>query len=258
MFQRISKLSIALVLATGVLVTPASAADLYVPTGGSLKDEPYVAPFTWTGFYFGGHAGLGVGDTDGTPETFTFAGATVPIPGAIGSFFSTDYDMSGALYGGHIGYNYQTGAFVIGIEGTFTGSSINGDGPSGVGLIVSERDINWLATVTGRLGYAMGRSLIYAKAGVVWGDVDSSVRLGGITVLDGGETHFGWTVGFGYEHALTDHISVRVEYAHIDLGSDTHNLSYNGVFGGPAGIASVGSDVDVVLDTLTLGVSYKF
>lgn len=216
--------------------------------------------FSWTGVYVGGHAGLGTGDTSGLPQTLTIPGipAVIPIPPVIAAFFSSDYDMSGAVYGGHIGYNHQINNVVLGIEASISGSSINGDGPAGIGLIVSEREVDWLASVTGRLGYAMGQSLVYAKGGVAWGKISSTVSLGGIALLEGDETHVGWTAGAGFEHAVNNNLTFRIEYAHYDLGSETHSLSYNGALGGAPGLFSIESDIDAKIDTITLGVNYKF
>jgi outer membrane immunogenic protein len=235
---------------------PANAADLY---DGSLKDTPYVAPFSWTGAYIGVNAGLGAGDAEGRPEAITGGGGEIVIPAPIANFFSSDFDMSGATYGGHLGYNYQSGNVVYGIEGSIAGSSINGDGPAGLGFIVSEREVDWLATVTGRLGYAMGKSLVYAKGGVAFGEVSSSIRLGGISALEGDERHVGWTVGAGFEHAISQNITFRIEYAHVDLGSKTHSMSNTGNLNfAPAGSFALKSDVDMTVDTISVGVSYKF
>ncbi len=239
--------------AAGLLVAaiaqPAGAADLWGPNYGSIKDAPPpVYAFTWTGFYVGGHAGLMTGNTEGTPD---FKCGGDPDCRLAERIFSTDYDMNGAFYGGQIGYNYQFGAAVVGIEGSFSGSSAEGDGPAGPLLITSKRELDWLATVTGRIGYAMGRSLVYAKGGVAWGELQTDVRFGGLTVLSGDETHVGWTAGLGVEHALTDRVTVRIEYAHIDLGSEDHTLK----FGGDPVLKS---EVEAEFDTLSLGVNYKF
>ena len=221
-----------------VVAQPASAADLWGPDYGSIKDAPPAYAFSWTGLYVGGHAGLMTGNTQGTPD--------LGDPDA-NQFFATDYDMNGGLFGGHVGYNYQVGSAVLGIEGSFSGSTAQGDGSSGI-FLTSERELNWLATVTGRIGYAMGRSLVYAKGGVAWGELQTDVKLGGFNIMSGEETHVGWTAGLGVEHALTDHVTVRIEYAHIDLGSEDHSLT-------PVGI---NSEVEAEFDTLSLGVSYKF
>jgi outer membrane immunogenic protein len=222
--------------------------------GGSVKDAPEAA-FTWTGFYVGGHAGLATGDTEGRPESLSLGNNVFPIQGPIATFLSTDYDMNGGVYGGHVGYNKQFNSLVLGIEGSFSGSEINGDGPLLLGFLTTEREVDWLATVTGRVGYAMGRSLVYGRAGVAFGDVSSDVKIGGFSLLSGDETHVGWTIGAGYEYAISDHVTFRVEYAHVDLGAEDHTLTFPGV---PANVFNVKSDVDVKLDTLQVGVSYKF
>jgi len=233
-----------------------------VQAGGSIKDS-YAAPaFSWTGFYVGGHAGLGTGQTTGRPESINgtpIAALLGPVIGpAVSNFFSTDYDMSGAVYGAHVGYNYQTGSAVFGIEASYSGSSISGNSASGI-ILNSDRELDWLATVTGRIGYAMGRSLVYAKGGVAWGEVSTGIGLGGIKILDGGETHVGWTAGAGFEHAITNNVTFRIEYAHIDLGSETHSLGNTGALGIlPPGTLNIGDKVDAKFDTVTIGVSYKF
>lgn len=227
---------------------PVAAADLWGPDyrEGSIKDAPPVYVFSWTGFYIGGHAGLMTGKTEGTPN-FGCADDDCALAEA---FFSTDYDMDGGLFGGQLGYNYQFGSGVVGIEATYSGSTVEGSGSSGI-FLTSKRDLDWLVTLTGRLGYAFGRSLVYAKGGVAWGDLDTDLRVGGISIAKGGDTHFGWTAGLGFEHAITDHVTARIEYAHIDFNSETHRLKF------APGVA-LPSDVDATFDTVTIGVNYKF
>jgi opacity protein-like surface antigen len=79
------------------------------------------------------------------------------------------------------------------------------------------RDLDWLASVTGRVGYAMGRTLLYGMGGVAWSDVHTHVGIGSVPLLSG-SAHTGWIAGFGFEYALSSHVSTRIEYAHIDLG----------------------------------------
>src|SRR5471030_2864744 len=101
-------------LLAAMMAMPSFAADLPRPV---YKAPPrvnpvYVAPFTWTGFYVGINGGYGWGKTN-----WTFAG--------IGS--SGDFNTTGGLVGGTVGYNLQTGAFVFGIEGDFDASWIKGN-----------------------------------------------------------------------------------------------------------------------------------
>jgi outer membrane immunogenic protein len=220
------------------LVTPDALAD-----GMSRRSANAVErPFSWTGFYIGGHAGIATGDTQGDPQ----------LPVGPPNLFSTDFTVNGALYGGQIGYNWQSGLLVLGVEGSLSHSTIQGN-TACVLVLECKRDVDWLATVTGRVGYAMGRTLVYGMAGVAWADVNTNVSVVGIPLLSGGDTHTGWIVGFGFEHALSHHVSVRAEYAHIDLGSADHGLSLVGVGGAPV----LTDSVDLKLDTLRLGVNIK-
>ena len=234
-----------LAAAAGLLIgitQSANAADLWGPDyGGSIKDATPAYAFSWTGVYVGAHAGLMTGNTQGRPD---FGGDPLE------QLFATDYDMNGGLFGGQIGYNYQIGSAVFGIEASYSGSTAQGDGQSAL-IFTSRRELDWLATVTGRAGYAMGKSLVYVKGGVAWGDVNSDVEILGIPFLSGSETHVGWTAGIGFEHAITNNITARIEYAHIDLGSEDHALKVNG-------FKVLDSQVDAEFDSVTIGINYKF
>jgi outer membrane immunogenic protein len=211
-----------------ILAAPAAYAD-----GMARRAAPMEQPFSWTGFYVGGHAGLVTGDTQGSVPPFT-----------------TDYPVNGALYGGQIGYNWQHGLMVYGVEGSLSSSTVEGS-TACVGGLTCSRDLDWLASVTGRVGYAMGRTLLYGMGGVAWSDVHTHVGIGSVPFLSGNATHTGWIAGFGFEYALSSHVSTRIEYAHIDLGSETHNLAFVG--GGP----TIADKVDLKLDTIRLGVNIK-
>jgi outer membrane immunogenic protein len=205
----------------------ASAADL----GGSLKDDRALdAGPRWQGFYAGIHAGLATGDVDSTSLAF---------PASV--------DVSGGLFGGQLGYNWQKGTTVYGLEASLSGSSVEGSSACGV-VFTCSREVNWLATVTGKAGWTMGRSLLYGFGGVAWADMTASGSILGFTI-SGSETHVGWTAGFGLEHALSNRISFKIEYAHVDLGDATHELSG----GGPA----IAVNVNANLDVIRLGVNYK-
>jgi outer membrane immunogenic protein len=211
--------------------------------GGSLKDGPSYG-FSWTGFYIGGHAGLTTGNTQGGVEEFG------PFVSAL---TATDYSMDGAVYGVHGGYNYQSGNYVLGIEGSFSSSDASGN-TTCVVLLNCKRELDWVASLVGRLGYAMDRNLVYVKGGVAWADLQTDVGIVGLDILSGGDTHTGWVVGFGFEHAMTDSILLRIDYSHMDFGSETHELDFT-----PSpGLFTVPSEVDAKFDTLKIGVSVKF
>ena len=205
---------------------------------GAVRDSSAGHAYRWSGLYIGAHAGLATGTTE---ADFPVLGMGLP---------SGDIGFDGALYGGHVGYNLQFGSTVVGIEGSFSGATVSGS--SGCIVLMScERDVEWLATVAARIGYAMDRSLFYATAGVAWSELATTVSLLGCTCLEGSETNQGWLVGFGMEYAITPSIIGRIEYVHVDLGSRTHTLEApGGGFPEPARVA--GS-----LDALRLGASFK-
>jgi outer membrane immunogenic protein len=247
------KVMIAALAALASMSTTAYAADMY--SKGSMKDGPveYEAPvFTWAGLYVGGSAGFGVGDTSGQLKFDNYReietkSIRMEQGFDFGSLFSSDYDVNGAIYGAHIGYNFQRGNLVFGAELGLNGTDMDGSDSCGIlGLAKCERALDWYATAVGRLGYASGRTLFYGFGGVAWGEVQTDVSFFGISILQGEETHVGWTAGLGIEHALSDRFSVRVEYSHVDLGEEDHSFG-----------EGLSSEVDLSFDAIKVGASYK-
>jgi outer membrane immunogenic protein len=208
----------------------ANAADL----GGSYKDEPiasYGPSYSWAGLYVGGSAGFGTGDTETNIEGFKLF----------------DYDMNGAIYGAHVGYNLQRGNVVFGIEASINGTDMDGADDILGPVLASERELDWYATAVARLGYASGKTLFYGFGGVAWADVTTTATILGQNV-ESEDSHVGWTAGLGIEHAVSDRFSVRVEYSHVDLGEGDGLLSDYGAE----------HEVDVKFDAIKIGASYKF
>jgi len=192
-----------------VAAGPAMAADLAVKRP-VYRAPPPVAVFTWTGCYIGGHIGGGW-----TRKTVS---ASELAPG-----ISFTGSTSGFLGGGQVGCNYQFASnWVIGIEGDGSAAGIKGEATTTVlGITGTARaKTDWLASVTGRLGWAAGPLLVYAKGGVAWaGDKYSA----DIPIFDehitASETRTGWTVGGGLEYGFTNNWSAKVEYLYVNLGS---------------------------------------
>jgi outer membrane immunogenic protein len=230
-------------MAALALFTGSAIAD-GMNTRGSIKDS--VQPFSWRGFYVGLHAGLATGNTQGDVPVF--------------DEFSlrTDYELNGALYGAQAGWLGQWGNIVAGVEGTYSGTNIQGSNAC-VAILECQRSIDWIATAVGRAGLAYDRILLYGLAGIAWADVDTNVGIVGFPLVSANETHVGWTVGFGVEWALSDRVSARIEYAHIDLGSETHNLSFAGGGGESLRLegGSISDKVKLEMDTIRLGVNVK-
>ena len=107
--------------------------------------------------------------------------------------------------GGQVGYNFQSGAFVFGVEADFGVMDLNHTRDvytTSWGNYWSKDDGNFYADVTGRIGYAAGPALFYAKGG--WAYLDDKSSVGGYyrsnTNTSWSMNHDGldgWTVGGG-------------------------------------------------------------
>lgn len=198
----------------------AMAADLSRPRPAPVytKAPPAPALFTWTGCYIGGNGGgvfvrkevseVGTGLSDGS------------------------VDFSGGLGGGQVGCNYQFSTWVVGIQGDWDWSGASGSFNNVLfpGEVDSAK-VKSLASVTGRLGYAWDRFLLYAKGGGAWERDDYSATTGAF-VSTASDTRTGWTAGGGGEYAFTDWLTGFVEYDFYDFGTNTENFSgTNGTFG---------------------------
>jgi outer membrane immunogenic protein len=190
-------------------ITSASAADLSMPT----KAPPaYYQPqgYNWTGFYLGINGGGGIGRSDYSGSNF---GGASP-------------NISGAVAGGTIGYNWQINQTVLGLEGDFDWSGIRGDTSCGGGFSCETRN-DWLATARGRLGYTFDRFMPYVTGGAAFGNVKT--RIAG-TGLDNEDTRVGWTAGGGVEGVLSGAWTMKVEYLYVDLGNTDVGLGTNADF----------------------------
>jgi outer membrane immunogenic protein len=188
----------------------------------------YKAPpppvFSWTGWYFGVNGGGGWGTTD---HSATFWATGLP------TLTTGDFDVSGGLVGGTAGYNVQMGQWVWGVETDLDWANINGTftGTIAAGVPFSlVTQLNWLDTARARLGWSFEHTLLYATAGAALGGVTATASASapgfGITAADT-QTRFGWTAGAGIEHAFTPNLSAKIEYLHVDLGSQTQLLVDN-------------------------------
>lgn len=196
---------------------PPPPAPVYAPV-------PY---YNWTGFYIG----LNGGGAWNNNSRFDFPGGP-----------SISVDASGWLAGGTLGYNYQIGAVVLGLEGDIDGSGIRGS-TACLGGLSCEIKNDWLGTARGRIGYAFDRFLPYITGGVAVGNLNASIPGFGSS----SNTNTGWTAGAGAELALSRNWSVKAEYLYVDLG--TFDCTGCGV---PA--PSVGFTTNVVRG----GVNFRF
>jgi outer membrane immunogenic protein len=252
MFRKLLLTCSALAAAT----TFAHAADL--PSRVSAP-VPYVAPvFTWTGFYLGINGGYGWGTSDFTlVQCGCMAG--MGMGGMTGQHIAST-NPEGGFFGGQIGYNYQIGSFVVGLEGTLDWSGIKGTDSwtmNGDPLTMST-DLRWFATVGPRLGYAVDRALFYVTGGAAWGDFkyDHTHNMAGpppmFMSMSGSSTRVGWMIGGGVEYAFTNNVTAKLEYNYIDFGSHNQTVTASG------GQNFMIADVKDRVNLLKVGLNYKF
>jgi outer membrane immunogenic protein len=149
------------------------------------------------------------------------------------------------MFGGTLGYNWQAGAIVYGLEGDFDWSGVKGNVACGIGTC--ETANTWLATFRGRLGYAFDRWLPYITAGGAYGSVKATASLpvAGFTASES-KDKLGWTAGLGLEYAFLGNWTAKVEYLYADLGSVD------------LGTAPVVNTVSFKENIVRAGLNYKF
>ena len=228
--------------AVAALATTAMAADL---PSRRVAPAPYVAVpvFTWTGFYIGANAGYIFSD-QGSINTFgnngPAAGPSTIFNVAIGARPPVArLDPEGFTGGGQVGYNYQFGNVVVGLEAdaAYTDFAQTRGFLGTTGAISQFRtDMSFLGTVRGRLGYAYDRVMVYGTGGFAYGDVQHTGAFfatpaaggTGVTQFFGGRSRMetGWTAGGGIEYALPTNFSLfnssavtlKAEALYYDLG----------------------------------------
>jgi len=212
---------------------PALAAD--------LAARPYTkAPamiatvYDWSGFYIGINGGGG-----SSHATWDFVGV-----GREGS-----HDATGGTVGGQIGYRWQSGQWVFGVEGQGNWADFSGDNTSALFATRNRTKIDAFGLITGQVGYAWNNVLVYVKGGaaVVSNKYEISSTAGAL-LSSSSDSRWGGTVGAGLEYGFAPNWSVGVEYNHIFLSDK------DVTFAGFAGSERIRQDVDMGLVRL----NYKF
>lgn len=262
-----TKFRLALIFAAGVAAQmapsslPASAADL---GGGGYKDTPYVM-VPWQGLYFGVHGGGAWGSAK-VHDQFIYNADPI---------FDGNGDSTGAIGGAQAGYNVQRGHFVFGVEADigYLGLSARGsDAGFGGGYAISgqyETSGGMYGDLTGRLGYAADRVLLYAKGGAAFLDADVKADYKGDNYWHDGRSVFhlghsdtltGWTIGAGAEYAISPSWSIKAEYQHFDFGSMSYatkescvGISHNN----KSCIIDGKTDTSITADAVKLGINYR-
>ncbi|MDQ2083691.1 porin family protein [Xanthobacteraceae bacterium Astr-EGSB] len=265
-------------------LSTASAADMRPVVKAPIAPPPV---WSWTGFYIGGNAGYSWGESDTSVGYVTAPGGVAIVPPA-GSATSASFDLNGWVGGGQLGYNWQTGPWVFGIEADIQATGQDGDagflcaaaglaggaclpgltflppGVTGTSLALSQ-SLEWFGTLRGRLGWTATPSvLLYVTGGLAYGEIETSGTLTGATpagVLTStgfshSKTNVGWTVGAGAEAHLGGNWTGKIEYLYLDLGDVSGTVS--GLAAVPAVGIAANYTSDITDHILRVGINYKF
>eukprot|EP01037_Dinobryon_pediforme_P018857 gene18857-biopygen11486 len=228
-----------LLSATALVALSASGFAADLPS----RVSPVAAPlpvFTWTGLYVGGTVGM---VSLGTKAHESYSSGT-EVSNVSGS-------GSGATLGGTIGYNYQIGAAVVGLEADYGFASAKNTHNDNHWGNYGDSSISSMGTVRARLGYAFDRTLLFVTGGYAFAQLNNAFGNDypnpSYSYSSKGTAH-GWVLGAGVEHAITNNITVKAEALYADLGK---RHGYDGDCGCQTTFKNT-------VTTVRIGANYKF
>ena len=212
-----------------------------MPTKALKAPASYIPATNWTGFYVGGVVGVAYGRTE------------ISYPSSDPGVAGSKPWVFGPLGGGEIGYNRQlSNNWVVGVEGDITAANVHGARTAGntsaasmdpfySAVFTAQDKTNWMGTATARVGYALGRTLFYVKAGGAFEDSTvatvcrqpPAITTSGTPVpctneadnvtngFQTSSTRVGWTAGFGTEFDLGQNWSAKTEWDFLSFGRHT-------------------------------------
>lgn len=247
------------------------------PSGKEMKQvapPPPAGCFDWSGAYVGVFGGYKFSVVDPNLKlegdwNFSFLH---DFRHRVESAGSQDLDNDGGELGGLVGYNWQFGCWVFGVEAA--GGYLWAQESNNSGTIFSDTEFDdaqvrssfkthYLFTLAPRFGYAFGKFLPYVTAGLAVGDLDFTQHVA-LTFFDEGriaseggsdrQTNAGWMVGGGLQYALCGHWSIRGQYQYIDLGNAQFNSDFPGEFRG----FTAQHDVQLREHNASVAIMYQF
>lgn len=249
------------------LISKGAAAPSFVP----VLD----APMTWTGFSLGGSVGGVWGQTRQFTALSGNAGGAQLLPASIGR---SDPHSAGIFAGGQVGADYQFNNYVVGVAGDIGFVNAKGGRPcprnGDLYFYNCETQVDMISMATARAGYAYERSLFYVKGGAAFADVTERLKdnnggqpLFAVFAAPGpfvasfrsaavSTDAFGWTVGGGFEYAITRNWTARAEYMHYELEGKRINIPLALTYNFPSN--TVAQSAKHTGDLVRVGVNYRF
>ena len=200
----------------------AGAADMSARP--AYTKAPMMSPaINWTGFYIGAMGGYAA------------------------EAANDSLAIKGGFAGGTLGYNWQSGMLVLGVEADAAWADISRSA-SAAGLVTVTDKVQSLGTVRGRVGAAFNQILLYGTGGVAFVDNKLSANALGVALSDS-KVHTGWVAGAGIEWMFAHAWSVKAEYLYRHFDSQTYFRTQL-----PPGIASD----TLALNSVQVGINYHF
>jgi outer membrane immunogenic protein len=252
-----------------------SAAGLLITPGPAYAKKPVPAPapvYTWNGFYVGGNTGYASASSDPSTTTiFTPADywdiLSVPQVNAAGTGSVSPHGFVGGV---QAGYNWQTGAWVLGTEVDFESFHLNASRTAGATylccagsfLMTQTTSADWLFTARARLGWAADNWLFYGTGGLAVTDLSHqsvfSDTFGAAENVNDSTTKAGWAAGAGIEYAFLTNWRVRGEFLYVSFGSVTSTSILGPVAIVGCSCTPMFHSANLNVDIARLGVNYKF
>jgi outer membrane immunogenic protein len=207
---------------------PAYKNESFPPADSKLKET---LRHDWTGPY----VGINIGGEIGT-SVWSKSPPFAP---------STTISVSGAAVGAILGYNFQFGQWVAGVDADIDWTNARGSTACPI-LGSCETRSAWIGTTRGRVGYAFDRILPYATAGLAFGQLAADSTL---VPFNTTSTKFGYAAGVGVEYAIYGPWTGKVEYLYVNLQKLSCSFSC-----GQAGPFSI----DFSSSTIKAGLSYRY
>ena len=234
-------------------------------------------PWSWTGFYIG----IGGGTAWGTKEYDWNIGSTIAsvlnqvgAPGAIpplGLHSQGTHSINGGFFGGQVGYDWQVGWAVLGIQADAHWADLNGSGSCSALNFNCNAHVDSFGSVTARVGGTIDRALLYAKGGWAWENSSSDINILGLGATNVGgvnlnlassisENRSGWTWGAGVEYAFDRHWSGFLEYDYYNFDTETQNylLSISVPAVGANLFVPIATDLTEQFHVIKAGLNYRF
>jgi outer membrane immunogenic protein len=210
-----------LALTSAFFAAPATAADL--PVKARAPALVVAAPYSWSGIYIGGAAGIARNNFDW--------GFVAPVPATIVPFSMSE---SRGTFAGFVGLQYQFSNIVVGIEGALnslntTADSVGCGANPTLATLTCRAHVGQVSTFGGKLGWAgWDAMLLYAQAGWASGTVDTRffTTASGATFDTTSNRQNGWYAGLGVDYVLfrsgAADFLLGVDWQHLELRSSLH------------------------------------